>query len=81
MADRALHRRAGADRRDQSLSAMTRPPTRAAYTSVQSNHLTDLQGSHLNTVAPLKVAPTGGMDATKRITTAHFSQSGETYAA
>lgn len=48
----------------------------ASYTSVQSIHLTDLQGSHWYTVAPLTGRPTGGMLASLRIGVAHFSQFG-----
>jgi hypothetical protein len=47
-----------------------------SYASVQSIHLTDLQGSHLNTVAPLTGRPTGGMLASSCIGAAHFSQFG-----
>jgi hypothetical protein len=50
--------------------------TETSYTSVQSTHLTDLQGSHWYTVAPLTGRPTGGMLASSRIGVAHFSQFG-----
>jgi len=48
----------------------------ASYTSVQSIHLTDLQGSQLNTMAPLTGRPTGRMLASSCIGMAHFSQFG-----
>lgn len=55
------------------MSFLRRP---ASYASVQSIHLTDLQGSHRNTVAPLTGRPTGGMLASSRIGAVHFSQFG-----